>query len=58
MRGGQNLDDLDQDAIEIAAQRTFDRSKVWDSPDPTIDLKSLHLKENYYPLEGLSDQES
>ena len=42
----------------MAAQRTFDRSKVWDSPDPTVDLKSLHLKENIYPLESLNIQES
>ena len=44
MRDGTTFDDIrDEDAIKIAAARTFDQDKIWSNPDNRIPLEKAHL---------------
>jgi len=45
LRGGEALDELDKDNYVSAVKNTFDRTKVWDNPDPSIDIETVHLRQ-------------
>ena len=44
LRDGTTLDDIrDEDAIKIAAAKTFDIDKIWSNPNIKIPLEKAHL---------------
>ena len=44
LRDGTTFDDVrDQDALQIAAVRTFDHDKIWTNPNMKIPLETAHL---------------
>ena len=44
LRGGTNFDDIrEEDALQLAASRTFDAEKVWTNPNIVVPLEKAHL---------------
>ena len=61
--GGQKIDhiqELDNELLDIAAKKTFDRTKAWDNPTPELPLNIAH-KYNHPGsiwIENLQNQET